>query len=94
MGKKRRYRNRPKKFGAKYGNKYSLRSNVEAPAEMPVVEKPELAAKEPTIPLPKVVADTVPDSSKEKSPKKKTTSDKKPAAKTTRKRATKAKTTT
>jgi hypothetical protein len=62
MGKKRRYRRNPQKFGRKYGLKYGLnKADVEPIAEAPQQEKIILAAIEPVIeaPIRTIAADPV-----------------------------------
>jgi hypothetical protein len=104
MGKKRRYRNKPQKFGRKYEMKYGFTQSEEA------VEEPSAPEPEPVVvrakkssPAPvKVQLESSVASVDTETNKKPTKSKKKPAAKkktpasprkTTAKRTTKAKTT-
>ena len=98
MGKKRRYRNNPQKFGRKYSAKYGIKRE-KGIVEEPLAEKTvELTIEDPVVavapkaappPPPIESAKAAPTSKKSTTPKKKT-----PAAprKVTRKKAPRAKT--
>ena len=99
MGKRRRYRNNPQKFGRKYALKYSIQTSSEpaTPLESAVGEpSPSITLEAPPEDAPAAPLE-VAEKTEAPPPKKRATSKKKATTisrKTTRKKATKAKTTT
>ncbi len=103
MGKKRRYRKFPHKFGRKCALKYGLNKEdktlseeTNSTPEPVIMAAPEPIVEEPVVAAPEPAKVTITAEQAAKPPKKKATPKKSTttARKTTRKRATKAKTTT